>query len=104
MKLPALPAGTLLALVLANSAQATNDDWSFSFLLENDLFADSDQNYTNGIQLGAISPDLTEYRDSDKLPKWSLPLIQMLPFINEDGLQRNIGFSLGQKKLPRKTS
>ncbi len=74
-----------------------NEAWNFSFLFENDLFAESDQNYTNGIQIGFISPDLSHYREADKLPRWLLPIVERLPFINEPGLQRNVGFSLGQK-------
>lgn len=70
--------------------------WTFSFYFENDLFADTDQNYTNGVKLTWISPDMTRYRDSGKLPEWSLPIIRRLPFINEPGLMRNVAFSIGQ--------
>jgi lipid A 3-O-deacylase len=79
------------------SAKSPTDSWTLNFLFENDLFADTDRNYTNGLQIGFISPDLTRYRDSEKLPNWSLPIIAMLPFINEPGLQRNVAFTLGQK-------
>jgi len=71
--------------------------WSFSIAFENDLFGDTDAQYTNGIQVAWVSPDLSEYRDSGRLPAWSLPLIERLPLINEPGLQRNVAFSIGQK-------
>jgi hypothetical protein len=90
----------LLSILAAGPAAAQSRDpansWTFSFLFENDLFGDTDRNYTNGLQIGFVSPDLTHYRDSDKLPAWALPLIEGLPFINEPGLQRNVGFSFGQ--------
>jgi lipid A 3-O-deacylase len=70
--------------------------WTFSFYFENDLFADTDQNYTNGVKLTWISPDLTRYAESEKLPEWGLKIVRRLPFINEPGFQRNIGFSVGQ--------
>ncbi len=73
------------------------DASTFTIMFENDLFGDTDQNYTSGIQLNWLSPDLTEYRDSDQLPEWAVPVVESLPFINEPGLQRNIGFGLGQK-------
>lgn len=70
--------------------------WTFSFYFENDLFADTDQNYTNGVKLTWISPDLTRYAESEQLPEWGLKIVRCLPFINEPGFQRNIGFSVGQ--------
>ncbi len=68
---------------------------TFTVYFENDLFGDTDQNYTNGIQFSWISPDLTQYRDNT--PRWMVPLVRRLPFINEPGLQRNVGFSIGQQ-------
>ncbi|MCC7411712.1 MAG: lipid A deacylase LpxR family protein [Gammaproteobacteria bacterium] len=92
-----------LSLVLAGAAAAapaTDDElqkaWTVSVAFENDLFGESDAQYTNGIQIGWVSPDLTDYRDSGRLPAWSLPLIEWLPFINDPGLQRNVGFVIGQ--------
>ena len=70
--------------------------WTFSFYFENDLFADTDQNYTNGVKLTWISPDLTRYAESKQLPEWGLKIVRCLPFINEPGFQRNVSFSLGQ--------
>ena len=70
--------------------------WTFSFYFENDLFADTDQNYTNGVKMTWISPDLSRYAESDQLPEWSLKIARSLPFVNEPGFQRNIAFSVGQ--------
>ncbi|MBN2124629.1 MAG: lipid A deacylase LpxR family protein [Deltaproteobacteria bacterium] len=85
-----------LACLMPVQVLALDRPWTFSLYFENDIFNDTDQNYTNGVRLTWISPDLSAYRDSDKLPGWSLPLIRRLPFINEPGLQRNIALSLGQ--------
>ena len=48
-----------------------DESWTATLRFENDLFADTDRNYTNGIKLSWISPDLDHFRDSDKLPEWS---------------------------------
>ena len=65
----------------ADQAEAQEKSWTFSFYFENDLFADTDYNYTNGVKLTWISYDLTSYAESGKLPDWSLPYIHRLPFI-----------------------
>lgn len=70
--------------------------WTFTFRFENDLFANTDRNYTNGIKLSWISPDLTRFRDSDELPEWGKKLVSKLPYSGVEGLQRNIAFSIGQ--------
>ena len=86
-----------IALALSSgSCEAIENEGTFNFYFENDLFADTDYGYTNGIKLSWISEDLTAYMKSDSLPDWSLPIISRLPFINEQGLQRNVGFSIGQ--------
>ncbi len=69
---------------------------TFSLCFENDLFGNSDKGYTNGTKLSWVSQDLTEYAESGRLPKWSLPYVRKIPFINTPGLQRNITLSLGQ--------
>ena len=98
---PSLICGLLMlmhaAAAVAEHSYRPEDSSTFSLMFENDLFANRDQNYTSGIKLNWMSPDLSEYRDSDKLPDWAVPLVESLPFINEPGLQRNIGFGLGQK-------
>jgi len=78
---------------------------TLSFYFENDCFARTDRYYTNGVKVSWISPDLTAYRQSGKLPAWSLPLIRRLPFINKSGLQHNIGLCMGQNMYtPREIS
>jgi len=97
-----LGAGLLLTALFCAPAAATEadlrraDSWTFSFYFENDMFAGTDRNYTNGTKLTWISPDLTSYASSDRLPKWFLPYVKRLPFINEPGLKRNLAFAIGQ--------
>lgn len=85
-------------------ASSPEELWTFSIYFENDLFAGTDRNYTNGTKLSWVSPDLSSYRDSGELPDWAHPLIQCLPFINEEGLIRNVALSIGQNMYtPRET-
>lgn len=77
---------------------------TFSLFFENDLFGGTDANYTNGIKFNWVSPDLTRYRDSGRIPSWALPMVKKLPFIHRSGLQRNVGLGIAQKIFtPRDT-
>ena len=85
-----------VSLICPVSVSADENWGTFSVYFENDMFSGTDQHYTNGVKLSWISPDLTDYAKTDRLPKWSLSVIQHLPFINEPGLQRNVVLSVGQ--------
>ena len=76
-------------------ADGPEDSWTFSLYVENDVFANTDQNYTNGTKLSWISPDLSGYRDVEK-PQWLQSIVDKLPYIHDQGLQRNVTISLGQ--------
>jgi len=69
---------------------------TFFLYFENDSFGGTDRHYTNAFRLTWLSPDLTEYDEDTRLPRWGLPLIRKLPLINRPGFQRNVGLSLGQ--------
>ena len=86
----------LLACPMAAAQENPDNSWTFSVHFENDLFADTDQNYTNGVKASWVSPDLTRFRDSEKLPAWSHRYIDRLPFINDKERQRNIVLAVGQ--------
>ncbi len=80
-----------------NTEPRKDTSWTLRFTLENDLFANTDENYTNGIKLSWISPDLSpEYRNN-ALPAWSTAIINTMPYRDKLDIQRNIGFSIGQK-------
>lgn len=101
----------LIVFCFSNSAIADNspadkpphESWTFSFGYENDLFADTDRFYTNGIQLNWVSPELEWFEDLDWfkqdtfLGRQARNFIDILPFSSDPDRQRHLSFSLGQK-------
>lgn len=92
--------GLFIILFPASShAQQSKDNIAsktstFTFSLENDLFGDTDQQYTSGVQIGWISADVEHYQQALNLPEW---MFKYLPFIPAEGAQKNIGINIGQK-------
>jgi len=86
----------LLPLTAVAQDEAAKDFRTFTLYLENDIFDDTDSLYTSGLKLSWISPDLTDYRENSRLPKWSYPLIKRLPLVNKPGLQYSVSMSIGQ--------
>ena len=79
------------------AAEQPDAGWAFSVHFENDLFASTDRQYTNGVKLTAVTPDLTSaFRDRQELPGWARSLIPHIPFIRGKGEARTLAFSLGQ--------
>ncbi len=97
----------LLLGFFVQTAQADVDppheSWTFSVGLENDLFANTDRFYTNGIQLNWISPELAYFEDLEWIKNRQLfsrqlkQLISLLPHSDDSTRQRHFSFSLGQK-------
>jgi len=81
---------------LADETKKPEDYKTFTFYTENDIVAGTDLQYTNGIKLTWISEDLSNYRENKDIQEWSWPIIEILPFINKDGFQKNVSFSIGQ--------
>jgi hypothetical protein len=81
------------------SEERLRESWTATFYFENDLIADTDQNYTNGLQLSFVSPDMQWFEDENVLPPWADPIVERLPFVDrEDGdLLRSVSLSLGQQ-------
>lgn len=90
--------GMALLPAAALAAETPQDSWTFNIYFENDLFAETDQNYTNGVRLSWISPDLTDYIEDPALPGWLRSINKRLSFFHSSskGLQRNLVFSVGQ--------
>lgn len=90
----------LVMLQVSHAAYADEEkahtESTFTFYQENDLYTGTDRDYTNGIKISWISPDLSEYRDDPRLPPWSHFLIDALPFHDGPGLLRTISLSVGQ--------
>lgn len=78
------------------------ESWTATLHYENDLFADTDRFYTNGIKLNFVSPDLEWFKDLDFLQQDHLParvangFIDLLPWSQDPERQRNISLSVGQ--------
>ncbi len=91
----------IVALVLCTPLRAhetTNGWWTTSLFLDNDLFSNSDDGYTNGIRLSAISPNLDDFDNDPRLPKWLRHINHRLRFFraDESNLSRNMVVTLGQ--------
>jgi lipid A 3-O-deacylase len=102
-------AGILPVLVLlsctafnARAARPPSESWTFTFRFENDLFANTDQHYTNGIKLSWTSPDLDRFKDlpwlqQDKAVQNTINAgLRKLPFSGDASRQRHVTLSLGQ--------
>ena len=87
----------------AQELKPPHESWTFTFHFENDLFADTDRFYTNGIKLSWVSPELQWFQDLAWMQKPGLiqattnKLIELLPFSDDATRQRNLAFSFGQK-------
>lgn len=96
-----------LSLVCTNMVWATSDTksklWNANLYFENDLFAETDQNYTNGIRFALVSPDLKDFK-SEKLNPWLDAVSEKLDFLHPESQgcttcgerNNNIVFSIGQ--------
>jgi len=60
--------------------------------IENDSFTGSDQNYTSGLKMSWLSADLVDWGQQG----WRKRFVDLLPFVNRPGGQKNFGFALGQ--------
>jgi hypothetical protein len=96
-------ASLIFAATPVLAARPPSESWTFTFRLENDLFANTDRLYTNGIKLSWISPDMEYFRDLEWLKKktefrkWTNRIINLLPFSRNPDMQRNIALSVGQQ-------
>ncbi|MGR8921825.1 MAG: lipid A deacylase LpxR family protein [Gammaproteobacteria bacterium] len=74
---------------------------TFTLMFENDLFGDSDRQYTNGLKATLMSPDLKRLECSSAVPAWlrrALGGINGLErvFISDPAREFNVGVGLGQ--------
>jgi lipid A 3-O-deacylase len=88
----------LLTPALSHAIRDQKDRWTLNLYFENDLFSETDQNYTNGIRFSWVSPDLEDYIDDPAIPPAIKQINRKLIFFHKShkGLQRNIIASLGQ--------
>jgi lipid A 3-O-deacylase len=81
---------------LAECAKRKNVRWTASLMHENDMFANTDCDYTTGSKLSFVSPDLTDFREAGVFPDSIYKFSDYLPFIHEQSIQRNIVINVGQ--------
>ena len=86
------------AALAAEPGRATPEPWTVNFYLENDLFVNTDNDYTNGLRLSFISPDLDNYLDDPTLPQWVREINRQLAFMHGSlhGVDRNLVLAIGQ--------
>ena len=80
------------------AGEAEHLPWTFSIYFENDLFGETDQNYTNGIRMSWISPDTQSFEKDPLFPAWLRTVNHKLRFFHEDDadLEHNLVLTLGQ--------
>jgi hypothetical protein len=69
---------------------------TFTITEENDLFAGTDYNYTNGTKLNWISGDISLYAEDHWLPRVLLHSLKVIAFLDQPGMQHNLALSVGQ--------
>ena len=98
IRLLALSATLSLTTFAADSAAASPSTTRarsapvFTLYFENDTFAGTDANYTNGVKLSWLSADLNGWGQTG----WRKRFVDLLPFINRPEGQKNFGVAIGQ--------
>lgn len=95
--LPAVLAALAMPMPMPTTASPANP-WTVNLYLENDLFDETDQNYTNGVRLSWISPDTTSYQNDPAFPAWLRAANRRLRLLhsNDPETEHNLVLSLGQ--------
>lgn len=91
------PFAILLFLATAALAGRPASDvaGTITIYFENDLFTGTDRYYTNGAKISWSSADLEKLADTPYASPL-LPLFDRVSFLNLEGYQKNLTFSLGQ--------
>ncbi|MGE3295805.1 MAG: lipid A deacylase LpxR family protein [Porticoccaceae bacterium] len=97
-RIPAVLAVACLCGGVLPALAADPGPWTLGVHFENDLFHETDQNYTNGIRLSWTSPDTTSYQDDPAFPAWLRAANRHLRALhsNDPDLEHNLVVSLGQ--------
>ncbi len=77
--------------------RVSSDQRLFMIYFENDIFANTDEYYTNAVKLTWLTKNIDRYEEV--LPSWSNQTTDSIPMVRqstpEEGAAHNIGFSLG---------
>lgn len=93
----------LAALPTVGQAAEVDDSWTANLYFENDLFSETDQQYTNGLRLSWVSPEIDSFIDDPRLPDWLRASNRLLnpldpePISLGDNVSRRLIFTLGQQ-------
>jgi lipid A 3-O-deacylase len=99
----AVPLSLFIHLALAGPVPLMADAQSeqvkhrglISIQMDNDIFARTDRDYSNGLRLTWVSPDLAAKKADSRLPGWLYFLGKLSPFIRS-GSQKRISIFFGQ--------
>lgn len=86
-----------------------DQSWTANFYFENDLFTDTDQQYTNGVRLSFVSPEIDSFLDDPDLPGWMRDANRWLapldpePVRLGESVSRRLIVTLGQLMFTPKT-
>lgn len=105
---PAIVAMSMVVAAMApvstladETASATGRAWTLVGYFENDLFAHSDRNYTNGVKFAVASPDLEQFRDNERFGRWTRMVLEFFPFIERhsrrEETEKTITLTFGQQ-------
>jgi hypothetical protein len=88
----------LLSLCAADSLthSASANDGALTLTIENDVFTNSDSNYTNGVGITWVSAALDSYGNESFLNRWGR-FWAFLPFVSDDGYSTYASWSLVQE-------
>ncbi len=84
-----------VGLASADELPVEKKPWTLNVYFENDLFADTDQQYTNGTKISWVSPDVTRFVESNfpLLTEW---VDREVHFLKRGYDHKNVAFSIGQ--------
>ncbi len=87
----------ITSIFAGTAVGAEDQDNTFIFYWENDVFSASDRHYTNGLRLLWVSGPLKEFGEDNRLPDWSDKSLQSLPLINIPTTTKHVALSIGQQ-------
>jgi lipid A 3-O-deacylase len=87
---------SLCALGCMTQASAADNGGALTVNVDNDVFTGSDNNYTNGLGVTWVSPDVSTYDDDRFVSKWSR-FWSFLPFVEDEGYTTYAAWTLAQE-------
>lgn len=92
-------AGTAVAQDCVRDSAVEQAGFGVTLRIDNDMFGwdDQDQNYTNGLLLSVVSPNLTDFSNDPCQPAWMAKTSHFLRWLHPEATDlQNVVFSIGQ--------